>query len=189
MALNDGILNVGADAMAAKATHLALHTADPGVGGGNESSAARVAAGWPEATGGDVSVTNKAFTGGAASGACTHVGFWGEAAMVAIASAAPATDEITTSVAHGFALDDAVVFRGAVPAGLSTTALYYVVSVPTATTFTVSTTRNGAAVDITATGTGSVGRFYGSYALTGDQAFNAAGEYTVNSVALNGSST
>lgn len=35
----------------------------------------------------------------------------------------------------------------------------------------------------------TAGTFYGSYALTGDQAANAAGEYTVNTVTLNGSST
>jgi len=33
------------------------------------------------------------------------------------------------------------------------------------------------------------GVFRGSQALTGDATFNAAGQYTVNSVALNGSST
>ncbi|MFZ5852241.1 MAG: hypothetical protein ACOYY2_12735 [Actinomycetota bacterium] len=189
MPLNDGALNAGADAMAGKITHLALHTADPGAGGGNESTAARVIAGWPAASAGDISVSNKAFTGGAASGPCTYVGLWGEAARVAISSADAPSNVITTSAAHGFAVGDPVVFRGSVPAGLSTTTLYYVASVPSATTLTVSTTRGGAAVDITATGTGEVGRFYGSYALTGDQAFNAAGEYTITSLALNGSSS
>jgi hypothetical protein len=31
------------------------------------------------------------------------------------------------------------------------------------------------------------GVFYGFVPLTGDQSFNAAGEYTVNSISLNGS--
>jgi hypothetical protein len=114
MPFNDTLLNVGANAMAAAATHLALHTANPEPSGSNPSSAARVAAGWSAAANGDLSVSNKAFTGGAASGPCTHVGFW--------------------SAASG-------------------------------------------------------GTFYGSQALTGDTSFNSAGEYTITSLTVNGSST
>ena len=114
MPLNDTALNVMADAWRAVATHLSLHTAQPNASGSNESTAARVAASWPAASGGDLTVTNKNFTGGAASGACTHVGFW------------------TAS---------------------------------------------------------SGGTFHGYQALTGDQTFNAAGEYTITSLTVNGSST
>lgn len=114
MPLNDALLNVGANAMAAAATHLAIHTAQPDAAGSNQSAAARVAAGWPAAATGDLTVTNKAFTGGAANGPATHLGFW--------------------SAASG-------------------------------------------------------GTFYGYVALTGDQTFNAAGEYTVTSLVVNGSST
>lgn len=35
----------------------------------------------------------------------------------------------------------------------------------------------------------TTGTFYGSYALTGDQFANAAGEYSVTAITLNGSST
>jgi hypothetical protein len=35
----------------------------------------------------------------------------------------------------------------------------------------------------------TAGTFYGSYALSGDSAANAAGEYTVTAITLNGSST
>ncbi len=35
----------------------------------------------------------------------------------------------------------------------------------------------------------TAGTFYGGFALTGDQAFNAAGEYTLTDVTINGSST
>lgn len=115
MALNDTLLNVGADAMATAAAYLSLHTDTPDATGSNESTAARVAAGWPSATGsGDLSVSNKSFTGGAASGPCKYVGLW--------------------SASTG-------------------------------------------------------GTFYGAYALTGDQAFNAAGQYTLTSLALDGSSS
>jgi hypothetical protein len=114
MALNDALLNIGANAMAAAATHLAIHTAQPDATGSNQSTAARVAASWPAAATGDLTITNKAFTGGAASGPATHVGFW--------------------SAATG-------------------------------------------------------GTFYGWAALTGDQTFNAAGEYTITSLTVNGSAT
>lgn len=115
MALNDPVLNIGADAMRAAMTHLSLHTAAPNItSGGNETTAARVLASWPAASGGDLTISNKAFTGGAANGACTHVGF--------------------NSASSG-------------------------------------------------------GVFYGFVALTGDQTFNSAGEYTITSLTVNGSST
>jgi hypothetical protein len=113
MALLDALLNIGATAMGNAATHLAIHTADPGATGLNPSSAARVAATWPAPSGGDLVISNKNFTGGAPSGPATHVGLW--------------------SAITG-------------------------------------------------------GTFYGSQALTGDQTFNAAGEYTITSLAVNGSS-
>jgi hypothetical protein len=77
--LNDTILNVGANAMAASMTHLALHTANPEPSGANAATSARVAAGWGAAATGDLTTTNKSFTGGAANGPCTHVGFWSAA--------------------------------------------------------------------------------------------------------------
>jgi hypothetical protein len=116
MALNNASLDVMANAWKAVYTHLSLHTAAPNIDTGtNESTAARVAASWGSpATGGDLTITNKNFTGGAASGACTHVGFW------------------TASTA---------------------------------------------------------GTFGGFQALTGDQTFNAAGEYTITSLTVTGAST
>jgi hypothetical protein len=116
MPLSDPLLNIGANAMAAAATHLSLHTAQPAspTSGTNESTAGRVAAAWPGAVTGDLSISNKAFTGGAANGPCTHVGFW--------------------SAVSG-------------------------------------------------------GTFHGYVALSGDQTFNSAGEYTITSLTVNGSST
>lgn len=35
----------------------------------------------------------------------------------------------------------------------------------------------------------AAGTFYGRYALTGDQTFNAAGEYTLSEIALDGTAT
>jgi hypothetical protein len=114
MPLNDTLLNVGANAMAAAATHLSLATANPEPTGSNQATSGRVAAGWGAAATGDLTVTNKAFTGGAANGPCTYVCLW--------------------SAITG-------------------------------------------------------GTFYGSVALTGDTTFNSAGEYTITSLTVNGSST
>ena len=80
MPLNDTALDVMGNALRAAATHISLHSAAPDASGSNQTSAARVAAAWPAAaTGGDLVVTNKTFTGGAASGAVTHVGLWSAA--------------------------------------------------------------------------------------------------------------
>lgn len=76
MPLNDTALNVMADALRAVATHISLHSADPGSTGTNATTAARVAASWPAASTGDLTITNKSFTGGAANGAVTWVGLW-----------------------------------------------------------------------------------------------------------------
>lgn len=77
MPINDALLNVGVTAMIAAATHLSIHTALPNASGSNESTAARVAAGWGSVSNGDFpTLTNKAFTGGAANGPATYVGFW-----------------------------------------------------------------------------------------------------------------
>lgn len=115
MPLNDALLNIGVTAMQNAATHLSIHTAVPNASGSNESTAARVAAGWGAPANGDfATLTNKAFTGGAASGPATHLGFW--SALTA-------------------------------------------------------------------------GTFYGYLPLTGDQTFNAAGQYTVTSVTIPGTAT
>lgn len=120
MPLNDACLDIGGGAMRTAITHLSLHTAQPDATGSNAALSARQAAGWAAvATGGDFSTTNKAFTGGAANGPCTHVGFWS-----AVGSGSPPTG----------------------------------------------------------------GTFYGYQALTGDQTFNSAGEYTITSLTVSGTS-
>lgn len=110
MALLDTTLDIGMNAIAGACGWLGLASADPGATGANPTAHARVAAGWATAANGDTVATNKAFTGGAASGPVLFVTFW--------------------SAQTG-------------------------------------------------------GTYRGSQPLTGDQASNAAGAYTVNSVALN----
>ena len=76
--LNDTLLEIGADAMKAVATHAGLFTAEPNAAGTtNVASSARQSITWETNSSGDMVVTaDAAFTGGAASGACTWVGFW-----------------------------------------------------------------------------------------------------------------
>lgn len=76
--------------------------------------------------------------------------------IVSVVSADPATDIITTNVAHGIPADGiGVVFGGSsLPAGLVAGRFYYAYN-RTTTTFTVSATVGGPNVDITATGTGT----------------------------------
>lgn len=110
VAINSSELQVGGTAIAADIDHVSLHSAQPDASGSNETTAARKAV-TPTSTAGVVSIGSQAFTGGAANGACTHVGFWHSST-----------------------------FRGWLP-------------------------------------------------LTGDQVFNAAGEYTLDSVTLTGSAS
>jgi hypothetical protein len=77
MAINDALLNVGANAMAAVALYASVHTAAPNSSGSNESTAARKPIDWSAASAGDLALDAPLdFTGGAANGAATHVGFW-----------------------------------------------------------------------------------------------------------------
>ena len=77
MALNDTILNIGNAAMQAVITHAQIHTAQPNASGSNEATSGRQAITWVTAANGDlVATVDLLFTGGAASGAATHIGFW-----------------------------------------------------------------------------------------------------------------
>jgi hypothetical protein len=115
MPLNDALLNIGAAAMQAAATHLQIHTAEPNASGSNEATSAREPITWVTAANGDmVATVDLPFTGGASGGPATHVGFW---------------SALTT------------------------------------------------------------GTFYGWLPLTGDQTFNAAGEYTVTDIDVTGTAS
>ena len=114
--LNDTILDIGNAAMQTVATHAGLFTAAlNATGTTNVAASARQSITWVTAANGDMVFTaDLAFTGGAASGACTHVGLWSAS---------------------------------------------------------------------------TAGTFYGYFALTGDQTFNAAGEYTVTGLTVTGTAT
>lgn len=91
-----------------------------------------------------------------------------------------ATDVLTSSAAHGFTVGDKLQFTTAttLPAGLSLLTNYYVIEVPSTTTFKVSATPGGTTVDITTTGTGAH-----TYHLKGRMIY--VGDYTHINIALN----
>lgn len=75
MAINTSEIQVAAAAIDADIDHMTLHTAQPNSSGSNRA-ASGVQTVNPTSASGVVSIASTAFTGGAASGACTHVGFW-----------------------------------------------------------------------------------------------------------------
>jgi hypothetical protein len=58
------------------ATHLALHSADPGPTGANETTAQRLAADWSAPVAGDLAVAEKAFIRGTPNGPVRYLGLW-----------------------------------------------------------------------------------------------------------------
>lgn len=68
-----------------------------------------------------------------------------------------ATDVITVGAAHNLVVGDIVQVSSAttLPAGLAATTNYYVKTVPSTTTLTLSATSGGSTIDITDTGTGT----------------------------------
>ena len=75
MALNDAILNIGANAMRQAMTHLSLHSALPDSSGLNETAPRRPSA-WAPPTNGDLVSASIVFSGGPALGPVKAVGFW-----------------------------------------------------------------------------------------------------------------
>lgn len=105
--LNDTALNLMANALAAAATHASLHTADPGTTGLNETTAARQPIAWDAAANGDLSLTGtEAFTGGAASGACTYVGLWSAVSGGTFYGGFPLTGDQTFNASGEYTLND-----------------------------------------------------------------------------------
>ena len=64
---------------------------------------------------------------------------------------------ITTSAAHNLSVGDPIVFTGDVPlGGLGTSVIYYVLTTPTATTFTITNEQNGTTEIVPTTDTGTM---------------------------------
>lgn len=76
MPLTDGTLNLMGTYLTTIATHISLHSADPGTTGAN-SVGTRVAASWSVDADGDLTLSSSAaFTGLTANQTVTHVGLW-----------------------------------------------------------------------------------------------------------------
>lgn len=76
-----------------------------------------------------------------------------------------ASNDTFTSFAHGMVVDNRVVFYaqdptsgGVLPGGVVEGTVYFILTVPTADTFTISATSGGATIDITSDGCGFGGR-------------------------------
>jgi hypothetical protein len=76
MALNDTVLNIGANAMRSAMQYVSLHSAVPNGAGNGESTAARMPSAWAAPSGGDLTSASINFSGGAANGPVKAVGFW-----------------------------------------------------------------------------------------------------------------
>lgn len=110
MALNDAALDLMAGALAGSALYLSLHSAAPSASGSNETSAARLAAGWSSASGGAISISAaRAFTGGASNGAVTHVGLWSAATTGTFYGSFPVTGDASFNSAGEYTLDSLTV--------------------------------------------------------------------------------
>jgi hypothetical protein len=165
--------------------YVALHTADPGDAGSQNTSEiaytgyARAptsrtgAAGWTVASKNVSPTVELSFGKRTDAGASTSAFFFsigsassGAGVLYARGGIGPApqpftaaTTDTITSYAHGLAVDDRVVFwqyePGSLPTGITEGTVYWVKTAPDANTFTVSTTQGGATLDITAVGQGT----------------------------------
>jgi hypothetical protein len=77
MPLTDATLNALGTHLTSLCAYASLHSADPGSTGANATAAARKAVSFNVDADGDLTLASTvSFTGGAASGAVTHVGLW-----------------------------------------------------------------------------------------------------------------
>ena len=100
MPLNDTILNLGNATKQTAMTHMAIHTAAPDAAGSNPSTAGRQPITWVTAANGDLVITaDLSFTGGASSGAATHIGFWSASSSGTFYGWLPLTGDTTFNAA------------------------------------------------------------------------------------------
>ena len=101
-------------------------------------------------------------------------------ALTSISNASPA---VFTKTAHGLSVNDDLVLStsGALPTGLTVGTIYYVKTVPTADTFTVSATVGGAAINTSSAGSGthSMTYFYSDLPSTDQWQFAPFGDTVV----------
>lgn len=197
----DDAFNAGSGISLATDPWVALHTADPGETGANEVSGgtgpyARQQAAFGAASAG--AVANSAqidFAGMPATtvwawsiwtavsgGTCLWTGWSGTVDLIAVSVAADLTGNTLQSPSHGLVNDDRVVFETvaglSLPTGITAGTIYWVLATTT-DTFTISTTQDGSAVDITAGGVALVHKVVGRTTTSGQTLRIAAGELDV----------
>lgn len=112
MALTDAALNTMADALAAVATKISLHSGDPGSTGANETTAARQTPAWTTpSVSGDLSLNAPLnFTGGAANGAVLYFGLWNGATFLGgFQIPTGGTNDLSFNAAGEYTLDDVTI--------------------------------------------------------------------------------
>lgn len=170
----DDIFNAGSGFSVAGDPWVSLHTADPGETGASEvtgGSYARQQVAFGAASSGTLSNSAQVdFTGmpattvvgwgvwtASSGGTCLFTGWLSTVSRIILATAADLSGNTLQSPSHGFTNDDRVVFETveglSLPTGITAGTLYWVLATTT-DTFTISTTQDGSAVDITAAGSG-----------------------------------
>jgi len=82
--------------------------------------------------------------------------FMDDYGAVTATGSSSSNNRITTSSAHGFSVGDPVIFRGSTFGGVSAGKIYYVLTTPTSTTFTLTEKETSTTVVSLTTATGSV---------------------------------
>jgi hypothetical protein len=186
------------------ATHGSLHTGVPNDSGSNEVTGgspayARKSLTLAAAGSGSRSITNNPVFDIPASTTLFYFGMWDAVTAGNFLGFAPinggsikgtaavdASTDLFTSYAHGLTTDDRILFQTvtglAIPTGISTTTVYFVLaSGLTTDAFKVSTTSGGSALNVTVSGEAV-------WQKTIPQTYSVQGTYTLNSGAfdLNG---
>lgn len=189
--LIDAVKNAALDSAGAMLGFLAAHSAFS-ASGANESGSARVAIAWDPASGAIVAMNGTETLAMPAGSTCAWLGLWSAITAGTCRGMLPnsggdpakaftaATTDTLTSPGHGYANAQRVTVlpgvAGAVPAGLTIGTIYWVIGVTT-DTLQLSATQAGAAVDITAAGSGLLQRVR-------VETFDSAGSVNVTAMSL-----
>lgn len=108
---------------------------------------------------------------------------WRPVSRVGTFTVTIASPAVFTKTAHGYALNDPIVLSttGALPTGLTAGTVYYIKTIPTADTFTVSATVGGAAINTSGTqsGTHSVTGIYSALSSNAQWRFAQFGNFVL----------
>jgi len=195
----DDIFNAGSGFSLSADPWVSLHTADPGETGANEvtgGSYGRQQVAFGAASSGTLSNSAQVdFTGmpttttyawgvwtASTGGTCLWTGWSSTVHKLFVVTAADLTGNTIQSPGHGFTNDDRVVFEQVaglgLPTGITAGTIYWVLATTT-DTYTISTTQDGTAVDITAEGVGLAHKVIGRATTSGQTLRIAAGDLDI----------